>query len=452
MIHTCLIACLLAADPLPAAEGFSGIWYMMQPTKDAFGYKYSGGFATYPQQQLPIAIHVPSQRKTFFVYGGATPDRPANLLHMVSYFDHAAGLLARPRMLLDKQTNDAHDNPVLSIDDAGHLHVFSNAHGVSRAAYIHRSVRPYDISEFQRVHEGNFSYGQPWHLPGRGFVFVHTRYVSGKRFLHVMTSDDGKTWSEPRRLAEVERGHYAISNVRGGTIALAFDFHPPAGGLDSRTNLYFMQSDDAGATWKNIRGRPLDLPLKDVDNPALAVEYHSRKRLVYLKDMGFDEKNRPVIHYLTSGGHQPGPRNDPRLYTIAHWTGDQWRTREMFPTDHNYDHSSLYPEAPDAWRWIGVDRPGPQPGCTGGEIGMWISRDQGANWKRAAELTRDSNYNHTYPRRPVDADPGFYALWADGNALKSEGGSRLYFCDKSGKVFRMPEKFEGDFATPQPVR
>ena len=44
------------AAPAECTDGYRGIWYMNQPTGDEYAYKYSGGFATYPQQQEPIAI------------------------------------------------------------------------------------------------------------------------------------------------------------------------------------------------------------------------------------------------------------------------------------------------------------------------------------------------------------------------------------------------------------
>ena len=43
-------------------------------------------------------------------------------MHMVSYFDHRSGTVPRPTILLDKQTDDAHDNPVISVDASG-LHL-----------------------------------------------------------------------------------------------------------------------------------------------------------------------------------------------------------------------------------------------------------------------------------------------------------------------------------------
>src|SRR5689334_14018082 len=53
-------------------DGYRGIWYMNQPTKDEYKFKYSGGMATYPQQHAPIAIYSKKADKTFFVYGGTT--------------------------------------------------------------------------------------------------------------------------------------------------------------------------------------------------------------------------------------------------------------------------------------------------------------------------------------------------------------------------------------------
>ena len=45
------------------------------------------------------------------------------------YFDHATGEVPRPVVLMERPTNDAHCNSVLSLDDAGHVYVFCNAHG-----------------------------------------------------------------------------------------------------------------------------------------------------------------------------------------------------------------------------------------------------------------------------------------------------------------------------------
>lgn len=436
------------AEPLPTADGFRGIWYMNQPTKDHYKYKYSGGMATYPQQIAPHAVYDAGVKKTFFVYGG-TDEKNSTVFHCISYFDHKTGLLARPRVLLDKKTDDAHDNPCLAIDEKGHLWIFSNSHGTTRPSYIHRSTKPGSIEKFEKVMQTNFSYGQAWHLGEHGFVFLHTRYEKGVRNLYQLTSPDGAKWSEPAPLSRIPRGQYQVSWSDGRRVATAFDHHPN-GNLNARTNIYFLITDDAGKTWKTAAGEPVKRPLDQINNPALVHDYAAEGLLVYLKDIQFDDKGNPVILYLTSKSHEPGPAGGERLWRTARWTGKEWEIRPVTTSDHNYDHGSLYIEH-DAWRIIAPTDPGPQAGGTGGEMVLWESADQGKTWKRIRNLTQNSKYNHTYARRPLYVNAGFYALWADGDAF-APSESRLYFTDKEAKkVWRLPVKMEGEFAKPEEV-
>jgi hypothetical protein len=217
-----------AKDGPVMATGYRGIWYMNQPTGDEFKFKYSGGLGTYPQQHAPIAVYSAAANKTFFCYGGAS-DKSKELAYMVSYFDHATGTVPRPRLVWIKQTDDAHENPTLQIDEAGYIWIFGNTHGPANNSYIFCSTLPYSIDEFEQVAQTNFSYSQPWVVPGRGFLFLYTRYTNGRRLLHWMTSEDLKTpspyplpkgegfdkWSSPAPLATVAQGHYQISNQRG---------------------------------------------------------------------------------------------------------------------------------------------------------------------------------------------------------------------------------------------
>lgn len=438
---------LAVQDPLPVDDGYRGIWYMNQPSKDEYKYKYSGGFATYPQQHIPIAIHSKEANKTFFVYGGTVKDK-RELLHLVSYFDHATGRVPRPRILLNKKTDDAHDNPTLQIDDAGHLWIFSNAHGTSRPAYLHRSVKPFSIDAFERVLETNFSYSQPWWVPGKGFLFLHTRY-KGSRGLTWMTSPDGRTWTDPQPLAHLDLGDYQISGRDGDRVATAFDCHPKPLGLNARTNLYYLESRDFGKTWTTPGGTAVPTPLLEVKNPALVRDYRAEKLLVYLKDLQFDG-GRPVVLYLTSKGYESGPANDPRTWRTARWTGTEWEFRDVTTSDHNYDHGSLYIEE-GTWRILATTDPGPQLYGTGGEIVIWESGDRGATWKKSKTLTQDSARNHTYPRRPLNAHPDFYAIWADGDARKPSESS-LYFAARDGAVRRLPAQMSGEFAKPDLVK
>lgn len=77
-------------------------------------------------------IYAAEARKTFFVWGGSVAPNARQLRIMVSYYDHAKGVVPRPVIVRDcGDFNDAHANPALSIDDNGHLWVFAAMRHVS---------------------------------------------------------------------------------------------------------------------------------------------------------------------------------------------------------------------------------------------------------------------------------------------------------------------------------
>ncbi len=443
-------------------NGYHGIWYMNQPLDNEYKYKYSGGLGTYCAKHNPFAIYREEVNKTFFCYGG-TDDANSTLLHMVSYYDHSTGEVPQPTLVLDKQTTDAHDNPVLAIDDQGYLFVFSTSHGTSRPSYIHRSKIPYDINEFEpveatklengkRVPMTNFSYMQSWYVPQQGFVSFFTRYnYPAARTICFMTSQDGKNWSEWQRIAAIKKGHYQISAVGTNVAGAAFNFHPDTEekqGLNWRTNLYYVETRDLGKTWQAADGTPLTLPLTQITNPALVHDYDQENLNVYMKDITYDQDNNPVILFLTSQGYESGPKNDPRTWRTAQWNGNRWDIRAITTSNNNYDMGSLYITAEGIWKLIAPTEDGPQPYNPGGEIAMWISKDQGKSWTKARELTNKSDYNHTYVRRPVNAHPDFYAFWADGHG-RQPSVSRLYFASENGAVYQLPAQME--LASEKPV-
>jgi hypothetical protein len=133
-----------------------------------------------------------------------------------------------------------------------------------------------------------------------------------------------------------------------------------------------------------------------------------------------------------------------------HWTGRKWRRRAMTESDSNYDVGCLHAMADGSWRVIGPTQPGPQRYNPGGEMALWSFADRGNTWQMLRQITRDSPFNHTYARRPVDAHAGFFALWADGHG-RMPSPSRLYFCNADGDAFRLPEKMGQDWARPEPV-
>jgi hypothetical protein len=174
--------------------------------------------------------------------------------------------------------------------------------------------------------------------------------------------------------------------------------------------------------------------------------------LVYISDVTTDADGRPVILYITSKHADPGPASGPRVWNVAGWTGKAWSFHEITTALHNYDVGALYIEEDGTWKIIGPIGEGPQKWGTGGEIELWTSKDKGAHWEKQRALTKDSPRNHSYVRRPVNAHPGFYAYWADGNADKLSE-SHLYFTNQAGdKVWRLPYTMTEDFAAPELLR
>lgn len=449
-------------------SGYRGIWYSNEPSKDEYVYKYSGGLATYPANHYPFSIYVAKVNKTFFCYGGADSEGKT-LLHAVSYFDHETKQVPKPTIVLDKKTNNAHDNPVMNIDKDGYIWIFSTAHGTNGPSYVHKSLKPYDIAEFKQVNVtkivdgkevlmNNFSYLQSWYQPENGFINLFTHYdrqvipnqpSKPRRTTAFMTSTDGIHYSTWNNLAMIEEGHYQTSGQYKNKLGTSFNYHPVKeneNGLNYRTNLYYIQTTDFGKNWQNANGVNLDIPLKTIKNGALVKDYASEGLNVYINDLAYDTNGYPIILYLTSKGYEAGPEKGPRTWYTARFDGKNWEILPLTTSDNNYDMGSLYIDAHNHWQIIGPTNVGPQPYNTGGEMVLWKSKNQGKSWKSKA-ITSESKYNHSYARRPVDVHKDFYAFWADGHG-RERSVSHLYFSDSKGNVYQLPEKMDADFMKP----
>jgi len=318
------LACVdaaLAADSAPRDNGYRGIWFTLGQMGE-HGDKYSGGLGTYTANHRPLAVHAPAAGKTFFVYGGAKEGR-RHFLIMASYYDHERDVVPRPVIVHDKQgVDDPHDNASIALDGDGHVWVFVSGRGQKRPGFKYRSLAPYSIDAFERVSEEEMTYPQPWWVPGAGFIHVFTKYTRGRE-IYWNTSGDGRAWSEARKLAGMG-GHYQIAEPQPGGVASVFNYHPD-GNVDRRTNIYYVQTLNMGATWTTVDGQPIDTPLEATANPALVRDYENEGRLVYLCDLAFDEARRPVVLYVTSGHHMPGPEGDTPVSRVARWDGTAWR-------------------------------------------------------------------------------------------------------------------------------
>jgi hypothetical protein len=432
-------------------NGYKGIWFTLGQFSE-HGDKYSGGLGTYTAKHRPLAIYAPEVKKTFFVYGGTTAPDEKHLLCMISYFDHKDKVVPKPTVVHDKLgVDDPHDNPSLAIDPEGYLWVFVSGRGRKRPGFKYKSNQPFDISSFTQITEEEMTYPQPHWDDGNGLFHFFTKYT-GVRELYFETSGDGIQWTDDKKLAGIieegatKSGHYQVSGMNGDLVCTFFNRHPN-GNVDKRTDLYYAQTRDFGQTWTTVDDKLLELPLTTVECGARITDYAQQGKNVYMKDLAFDKNGYPVCLYVTSGGHKPGPENDPRDWRVTYYDGNEWKTSIICQSDHNYDMGSLYIEN-NYWSVYGPTEQGPQKYQTGGEVAIWKSRNAGETWKLIKLVTNQSQRNHTYIRRPQRVKNPFYAFWADGDPT---GFSRsfLYFSDSNGRrIYQLPYDMEESFARP----
>jgi len=441
------------------SNGFKGIWYMVKPTTDEYGYKYSGGMATYCEEHRPFAIYAKGVNKTFFCFGG-TDDTNSTLLHNVSYFDHKTGRIANPLTILDKRTNDAHDNPVISIDNQGYIYIFSTSHGKERPSYISKSEKPYSIEKFNELQPTeivngkvvpfkNFSYFQVWFVKNKGFFAIFTKYNDkGNRVIGYNTSKNAITWNEWKVIAHIEEGHYQICQESNAKIGSAFNYHPNKNGqgFDYRTNLYYVETIDFGKTWHNAAGKIVQLPLKEINNDAKVKDFKTENLNCYIKDIAFDKNNNPVIMVVSSKGFAAGPANNPRTWELFSYDKG-WKNCKITTSNNNYDTGSLFINTQNEWEVYAPTEMGPQPYNPGGEMVCWKSIDSGKTWNIKNKMTSKSEMNQNYLRGVVNGKNDFFGIWADGNGRKPSV-SHIYFCNKNGDVFQLPRETTEDMILP----
>jgi len=432
-------------------DGYRSIWFDLKQESE-YASKNTGG-GTWTGKHRPMAIFAPKVDKTFFVYGGTIDKNEHYLLCMIGCYDHKTDLVCKPTVVYDKQgVDDPHDNPSMLIDKDGYIWVYVAGRGNTRPGYIYRSIKPYDCSKFESTsYEELMAYPQPWYIDGKGYFLFFTRY-DGVRQSFFKTSPDGFHWSDYQQIASIlskgdtKSGHYQITGQYGNKLVTAFNRHLN-GDCDTRTNLYYLQTTDFGKTWTLADGTPISLPIVDKDSPSRVVDVESKGQNLYLKDVNFDKNGNPIILYLTSFGHQSGPKQGPREWVIAHWTGKIWITHYITKSSHNYDFGSIYVEE-KLWRIIAPTADGPQRWGCGGEVESWISKNAGKTWTKERVYTKDSPRNHMYVRSPIPQKDPFCAFWTDGNTEKSTI-SYLYFGDSKGNVYKLPYYMKDEWEKPE---
>lgn len=432
-------------------SGYRGLWWAAGRAGPFLRQRLSGGVAFEPMDHAPVACHAAAVDKTFFVYAGSAGEAADEygrqpLRIMIGCYDHGAGTVEAPVILLDDLPSEARGCPAFTIDGDGRLWVFVSILGVEYPSVILRSAEPYQIGAWEKVAEMEFDRPQVWHVPGRGFMLLHSRMVDEMPRVHLSTSPDGLSWSKPQILATFGDGQSCISARHNNKIGVAFNHREPGQAIDARGDLYYMETSDFGRTWHTYPRSRLDVPLTSEDNPARLVDH--KNWMCLLRDLTFDARGNPAILYVVrhQSRRMSGPRT--RIWGTAYWGSRDWLHNGVLFSDSDYDGGCL---EVDGLTWYATfsSLPGPQPNSSGGQILRWRTDDHGRSWY-AQPLTFNSPVNHNWVRRVIDARMDLTLLWTDGDTLQPSA-SRLYFADRAGNVYRLPETMEAETVRPELV-
>ena len=429
-------------------NGYKGLWFNTRQFSD-YGYDLSGGVATYNSQYRPVAIYSSEVKKTFFVYGGTSSSDERHLLIMASYFDNRLHLVPKPVVVYDKMgVREPYDNASISIGPGGFIWIFVSGWGRTRPGLIFRSSKPYSIETFDEIKEYEMISPQPWWVENNGFLLMFSRLAKGLE-LYFSSSSDGEKWSDSKKLASMG-GHSQVSELSGKKLVTVFNYHP-GGDMYKQTNIYLLQTDDLGRTWKTIDNKTIEIPVTDVKSDGLVKDYEAEGKLVFISDLNFDKNGNPVILIILARDFRPGPNGGPREWMVVRRKDNKWNFSKVCESDHNFDMGSLYINS-NEWKIIGTSEPGPQKYGSGGEIAIWISRNEGANWEKVSNLTNNSINNNSFVRRPVNENNDFYAFWTDGNADRISPSSLYFTNDRCNRVWVLPSEMKKSLEKPVRIK
>ncbi|HOB74106.1 MAG TPA: hypothetical protein PKG54_06225 [Phycisphaerae bacterium] len=396
------------------------------------------------------AVYAEPVRKTFFAYLAAGSDRggkskdggsPGKSPLRVSYFDHARSTVPRPAILpLDGVASVVPAGVSLALDEQGYVWVCASpalaasnsgagnkeqpttqpAQGAGAAAVgtqgqptiLFRSSKPHDIRAFTRHAGPPMADARLYHLGEQGFLLIGLRDRDGGSIPCFATSPDGRSWSEPRQLADIDANHSLVTaffkGKTGATkVGVALAAWPAGKSPLMATNLYYVETPDGGKTWQSIRRIPLNLPVRGNENGVLAWDYKSMRWTVYLKDMELDSAGNPSIVFI---GGRGGTGRIPLMCTwiVGRWVGREWETNGVIPAAGPFDATAFQILPDRSWLQL-VARNTSAPRQAHEEVVLWSSNDQGRAWYKQAWVSSDPSIRHALVR-PLNASPELFAL------------------------------------------
>ncbi len=352
--------------------------------------------ATFFDTRFGVLHHVGWYDRTYIVYADVNSDA------MITYFDHATGTFATPVNLGESAPRrDPHCNPRLTIDADGYLYVFWGSHNTNQL--MRRSVIPETIDSWDdtKMMLGRYTYPQVFFL-GNTMYWFYRRWYDTWVYRTSTDYQMGWTWSDEHVVMDEPGSQVPYPIFMRGDETPTPRIHVAWNVYDGTLwrDVYYACSDDGGASWKTRAGAPLSLPLsQNSADPVYSFPYlHG-----WVDDLQLTREHEPVILFM-----EGDDGSVPNLVKIARFQGGAWTTQTV--TDaaaSRYNLPAMRVEAAGLMRVyapIGGDPNGNIPGCYGGEIREFTSRDGGDSWINTRDLTRDSPFLHCHVMTARESD------------------------------------------------
>lgn len=390
----------------------------------------------------PRAAFDARTNRTYFTYRSGGRDDDTRCAIWVGWYDHNEGRVHRSVRVLERPPVSADDGPAMVLDEAGYIWIFVGSDRPG-AAVVLKSEQPNNASSFSVTARLSFSDPQPWYQGQRGFLLLC--YVNKEdRCLPAMTtSRDGIQWAEPVVLADLGGRHCFVAGRHKDKIGLVFNRSLDKDHPDLYTDLYYLESRDWGQSWHSADGRKIELPIEQVDHFSRMRDYCSMKRITSIKDVNFDRMGNPTVLYMSTFAPEVRGRRLRKTWYTARWFR-QWYTTGLIMSDHIGDSGCLLIDERMNWTLLATTDPGLCEGMAGGDVVMWLSRDQGRSWYRGT-LTEK---RHCWGiRRAWPASAEMTAMWL-GADIDDFQGATIYYSDDSGSVRKLPGGMDGDWGVP----
>ncbi len=297
----------------------------------------------------------------------------------------------------DPDQVDNHGRPALIVDGKGAIHVVFGGHGGSwrlgnntlgtsgSGKQTHMvTARPEDITDWRLLDNiSPFGTYSQFVKMDDGDIYLFYRHGSHRSdWVYQKSTDDARTFDPPvsvlkHKARQEDRNlhdaWYAwFGKGKGDTVAACYVYHPcrVRGHTKDRHNGYYMQMDCADDSWRNARGRALEVPVtKEVaDRDTLVCD--TGRRRSKRGTCGMDETGRPHVTFEQGG--------TLRYYR---WQGDRWQEPVAVAPEAGVTDADLLIDSPKVVRILLTRSVGGR-----GEVGWWKTTDGGLTWTKTRRL------------------------------------------------------------------